>query len=188
MAIPNGPTTHPVPNIDADIYLDHSTIENGCVWVIPGHHLVGHVEVENFSEEALFEELGAAPVEMEPGDVSFHCISAPHGSAGNRTGDLRRTFYIHYLNAETQYQCYGQKDRIQKLKDRLGLFDARALAAVQKMIATRKELGYGGLDGRQFAPGRGRLRVHRRAEDAAPVLGHVDSLPCPRTKSGARKV
>ena len=112
-----------------------------------GHHLVGHVEVENYSEDALFDELGAVPVEMEPGDVSFHCISAPHGSAGNRTGDLRRTFYIHYLNAETQYQCYGQKDRIQKLEDRQGLFDARALAAVQKMIDTRKELGYGGLEG-----------------------------------------
>ncbi len=139
--------THAVPNIDADIYLDHSTIENGCVWVIPGHHLVGHVEVENYSEGALFDELGAVPVEMEPGDVSFHCISAPHGSAGNRTGDLRRTFYVHYLNAETQYQCYGQKDRIQKLEARLGLFDARALAAVQKMIDTRKELGYGGLEG-----------------------------------------
>ena len=26
-------------------------IENGCVWVIPGHHLVGHVEVENYSED-----------------------------------------------------------------------------------------------------------------------------------------
>ena len=51
------------------------------------------------------------------------------------------------MNAETQYQCYGQKDRIQRLKDRQGLFDARALAAVQKMIATRKGLGYGGLEG-----------------------------------------
>ena len=43
-----------IHNIDADIYLDSSTKENGCIWGIPGHHLVGHIEIENFSEEDLF--------------------------------------------------------------------------------------------------------------------------------------
>ena len=144
---PEWPDTHPIPNIDADIYLDHSTIENGCVWAIPGHHLVGHVEVENYSEEMLFDELGAVPIELGPGDVSFHCLSAPHGSAGNRTPDLRRTFYVHYMNREVQEQSYGHLGYVQQLEKERGLFDDRALAAAQKMIDTRKELGYDGLEG-----------------------------------------
>jgi len=142
---PEWPDTHPIPNIDADIYLDHSTVENGCVWAIPGHHLVGHVEVENYSEEMLFDELGAVPIELGPGDVSFHCLSAPHGSAGNPTSDLRRTFYVHYMNAEVQKECYGHLGYVQQLEKERGLFDARALAAAQKMIDARVDLGYGGL-------------------------------------------
>ena len=141
---PAWPDTHAIPNIDADIYLDHSTIANGCVWAIPGHHLVGHVQVENFTEHALFSDVGAVPIELGPGDVSFHCLSAPHGSAGNRTGDLRRTFYVHYMNAEVLDQCYRHLPYIQKLETERGLFDARATAAAQEMVAARESLGYGG--------------------------------------------
>ena len=108
---------------------------------------MGHVEVENYSEEMLFDELGAVPIELGPGDVSFHCLSAPHGSAGNRTGDLRRTFYVHYMNAEVQKECYGHLGYVQQLEKERGLFDARALAAAQKMIDARLNLGYGGLEG-----------------------------------------
>ncbi len=34
------PETYGIPNIDADIYLDRATVDNGCLWVIPGHDLV----------------------------------------------------------------------------------------------------------------------------------------------------
>lgn len=91
------PLTQSTPNFDTDIYLDHSTIENGCVWGISGHHLVGNVQIEGRSQEEMFEEHGAVPIEMEPGDVLFHCISAPHGSVGNPTDSIRRIFYIHYM-------------------------------------------------------------------------------------------
>ena len=77
-----GRTHNPIPNIDADIYLDHSTVDNGCVWAIPGYHLVGHVQFENFTDQELFTQMGAVPIELGPGDVSFHCLSA----------NLRRTF------------------------------------------------------------------------------------------------
>ena len=95
---PTWPNTHPIPNIDADIYLDHSTVDNGCVWAIPGHHLVDHVQFENFTDQELFTQMGAVPIELGPGDVSFHCLSAPHGSRGNQSASLRRTFYIHFMN------------------------------------------------------------------------------------------
>jgi phytanoyl-CoA hydroxylase len=138
--------THPIPNIDADIYLDHSTVENGCLWVIPGHHLVGHVEIDKFSEQELFEQHGAIPIEMAPGDVSFHCLSAPHGSIGNRTSTPRRTFYVHYSNEEVIDQCYRHLSYIQAREDAIGFFDDRAHSAVHDMLETREAMGYAGIE------------------------------------------
>src|SRR5438128_669467 len=39
---PDRESTYPVPNFTTDIYLDHSGPDNGCVYAIPAHHLVGH--------------------------------------------------------------------------------------------------------------------------------------------------
>lgn len=117
------------------------------MWAIPGHHLVGHVDVKNYSEEDLFSVKGAVPIELEPGDVSFHCLSAPHGSPGNRTPDLRRTFYVHYMNEEVLDQCYRHLSYIDDLEKERGLFDERARAAAHQMVEARQSLGYSGLDG-----------------------------------------
>lgn len=139
--------TYGMPNIDADIYLDASTIENGCLWVIPEHHLVGHVEVERYSEEKLFNNLGAIPIELEPGDVNFHCLSAPHGSTGNKTNDLRRTFYIHYMNEEIYKTLYAGINTAgyRRLESR-GLYTEKGIAFAHQMVEVRKELRLGGFD------------------------------------------
>ncbi len=133
----------PLGNFDTDIYLDHSTIANGCVWGIPGHHLVGHVEYERFTQEQLFRDCGAVPLEMAPGDVLFHSISAPHGSIGNRTATMRRIFYVHYLPQATFDEDYGPSTWA-KAKD-----PARPehVARVAGMLATRAALGFDGLAG-----------------------------------------
>ena len=133
----------PIPNFDTDIYLDRSDIANGCVWGIPGHHLVGHVDLENFTQEELFEQFGAVPMEMDPGDVLFHTISGPHGSIGNKTDTIRRIFYVNYLPQETydiEYAGYAwAKDK------NPGLAENRKTIAT--MVEVREQLGYGGLDG-----------------------------------------
>ncbi len=100
---------HPVPNFTTDIYLDRSTRDNGCVWAIPGHHLVGQVDLDR-DQDALFAHPDAVAIEMEPGDVLFHCLSTPHGSRMNRSGDLRRTFYVHYLAQEIFLDAYTGYD------------------------------------------------------------------------------
>jgi ectoine hydroxylase-related dioxygenase (phytanoyl-CoA dioxygenase family) len=132
--------TFEIPNFDVDIYLDESSLENGCVWGIPGHHLVGHVEVENFTQHQLFNDLGAVPMEMQPGDVLFHCISAPHGSIGNVTDSVRRIFYIHYTPREVYEQCYPQWHDI-KLA-----YAADRFALVRDMLAIRRNCGWDGID------------------------------------------
>lgn len=135
--------TYEVPNFDTDIYLDASTVDNGCVWAIPGHHLVGHVDVGKYSEAELFERFGAIPLEMEPGDVLFHSISAPHGSVGNVTHTMRRIFYVHYMPREVWDNSYpgwaGSKRG----------FGPDGAGLVERMLADRTMLGLPGLDGSQ---------------------------------------
>jgi phytanoyl-CoA hydroxylase len=92
--------TFEIPNFDCDIYLDGATQQNGCLYGLAGHHLVGHVELERFEERELFERADAIPLEMAPGDVLFHAISAPHGSMANESDELRGVLYIHYMVQE----------------------------------------------------------------------------------------
>jgi phytanoyl-CoA hydroxylase len=92
--------TFGIPNFDCDIYLDAATINNGCLYGLAGYHLVGHVELERFQEPELFDRVDATPLEMAPGDVLFHAISAPHGSKANDSNTLRRVFYVHYMARE----------------------------------------------------------------------------------------
>jgi ectoine hydroxylase-related dioxygenase (phytanoyl-CoA dioxygenase family) len=109
--------TFETPNFDVDIYLHPSTVENGCVYGIPGHHLVGHVDMKDKTEDELFDDYGAVPIEMQPGDVLFHCLSAPHGSRGNPTGDTRSIFYVHFASkdvAEDGYPGWGDYDHMVK--------------------------------------------------------------------------
>lgn len=98
---PNGrQATFGIPNFDCDIYLDAATEENGCLYGLAGHHLAGHVEVERFTDSELFEREDAVALEMAPGDVLFHAITAPHGSKANDSHTLRRVFYVHYMARE----------------------------------------------------------------------------------------
>src|SRR2546423_15058779 len=86
--------SYPVPNFTTDIYLDHSGPENGCVWALPGYHLVGHVDLSQRATEDLFEESSAIPIEMEAGDVLFHAISLPHGSRASASPRQGRIFHF----------------------------------------------------------------------------------------------
>jgi ectoine hydroxylase-related dioxygenase (phytanoyl-CoA dioxygenase family) len=98
---PDGLTeTFGIPNFDCDIYLDAATVENGCLYGLAGYHLAGHLELERLREQELFSRADAAPLEMAPGDVLFHAISAPHGSKANDSNTLRRVFYVHFMAQE----------------------------------------------------------------------------------------
>jgi ectoine hydroxylase-related dioxygenase (phytanoyl-CoA dioxygenase family) len=100
--------TFGVPNFDIDIYLDRATVDTGCLYAIAGHHLVGHVELERFTDDELFERDDAVPLELGPGDVLVHAITAPHGSRANVTDDLRRVVYVHYMAREVLEQLHGE--------------------------------------------------------------------------------
>jgi ectoine hydroxylase-related dioxygenase (phytanoyl-CoA dioxygenase family) len=141
------PETFGIPNFDCDIYLDAATLENGCLFGLAGYHLAGHVELERFQEEELFNRADAVPLEMAPGDVLFHSISAPHGSKANDSSTLRRVFYVHFMAQETMENLhpewvgtkrgFAERD-IQQAQDWL---NERVRAGLSGPETTKVELG-----------------------------------------------
>jgi phytanoyl-CoA hydroxylase len=106
------------PDFTLDIYLDASTVENGCVWGLPGSHRAGG---PTGPEDPMdFDVPGAVPLEAQPGDLLLHSTGVLHGSPRNTSGQMRRTFYLHFRNDS---------------EERLALADA---------VAARRALGLGG--------------------------------------------
>lgn len=87
--------------------LTDSTIENGCVWMLPGTHKFGIIEQSRWAayeqmslEGSLAEE---RPLELKMGDCSFHHGLILHSSRPNRTKQRRRGYATHYVSAKCRY-------------------------------------------------------------------------------------
>lgn len=126
--------TYAVPGFTTDIYLDHSGPDNGCVWAVDGHHLVGSVDLRPFGEEDLIKQGRATPIEMEAGDVLFHSLSTPHGSLPNTSDIQRRIFYIAYLADELREHAYPNWP--------LTGWGPAKRSQIEKMIARRRAFGW----------------------------------------------
>jgi hypothetical protein len=89
-------------------YLDDATLENGCLWVIPGSH--GRGCIPCFEDRGtlgrLYTDLEALdavePVALEArgGSVVFFHGDLVHGSRSNRTQQSRRALVLTYQPAE----------------------------------------------------------------------------------------
>lgn len=87
------------------VSLDQATLDNGCMWYIPGSH---HLPVRPHHAAgkgggalacAASEEEGVA-VELQPGDCVLHHGGTAHYSRGNSTGFRRRAFITNYRPKE----------------------------------------------------------------------------------------
>ncbi|MBS1566048.1 MAG: phytanoyl-CoA dioxygenase family protein [Bacteroidetes bacterium] len=81
--------------------LDPSTVDNGCMWFVPGSHLQS-LRPHRFAGKkggALMcdatESEGLA-VELKPGSCTFHHGRTLHYSRGNVTDSQRRAFIVNY--------------------------------------------------------------------------------------------
>lgn len=90
------------------IALDDATVDNGCLWVIPGSHQRGYLypqhEHENpefdFAPESYgFDESVEIPVEVKAGSVVFFNGYLLHRSRKNVSQGYRRVLVSHYMNA-----------------------------------------------------------------------------------------
>lgn len=80
-----------------DLYPDHSTVENSCVWVVPGSHLWGKEQGMDWvrrGREDFHSLKGMVPAEVAPGDVLLHHVKVLHGSTANQANSLRRVVYF----------------------------------------------------------------------------------------------
>jgi hypothetical protein len=90
------------------IALDDATVENGCLWVLPGSHqgclweMRPHDNSDEFDfapESYGFDDADEIPVEVKTGDVVFFDGYLLHRSWKNRSRKHRRVLVSHYMNA-----------------------------------------------------------------------------------------
>ncbi len=95
--------------VGAWVALDDATVDNGCLWVLPGSHRNGmlhptrdHGRPDEFdqSDEAYgFDDGDAIPVEVSAGAVVFFNGYLLHRSLRNRSDRTRMALVNHYMNA-----------------------------------------------------------------------------------------
>ena len=99
--------------------LDDVTLENGCLWVIPGSHLegikdhsqdwdVGDRIDKTIPEEAL-KRAQEVPITLRAGSCSFHHSVLLHRSGPNNTSTRRRGIATHYMSATSRW--VGEPDQ-----------------------------------------------------------------------------
>jgi ectoine hydroxylase-related dioxygenase (phytanoyl-CoA dioxygenase family) len=95
------------------IALDDATIENGCLWIIPGSHKPGILWDQEWHADSRFDcalesqnfpysEDEAIPVEVKAGAIVFFNGYTLHRSLPNRAkSGYRRALVNHYMSAES---------------------------------------------------------------------------------------
>lgn len=89
--------------------LDEATIENGCMWYLPGKHHVlhNHRQLWNSNDKKGFyfaiddlDEKTAVAAPVPPGGFSIHHCLMPHRSLKNKTSEPRRGLAMHFMDAK----------------------------------------------------------------------------------------
>ena len=89
--------------------MDDATIENGCLWVLPGSHRPGYLYPQRYHENPNeldfawesygFDDTGEVPVEVTTGTLVFFNGYLLHRSQKNRGDAYRRVLVNHYCNS-----------------------------------------------------------------------------------------
>lgn len=94
------------------IPIHDATIENGCLWFIPGSHQGGKLfpmehhgrdDYDNAPVAVGYEDEPEVPVEVEAGDVVFFDGHMLHRSGPNMTSGFRHALVMHWLDEDTPY-------------------------------------------------------------------------------------
>ena len=84
--------------------LDDATVDNGCMWVIPGAHtkLLTHEPISTGFHIPDIDESNTLPLEIKRGHCMLHHGLMPHRTLANKTSSHRRALAIHYMDAAAQ--------------------------------------------------------------------------------------
>lgn len=84
--------------------LDNSTVENGCMWYVPGSHqlpLRKHTQTGNKGALSCHcSEAEGRAVELKAGSCTFHHGRTLHYARGNNTSTNRRAFIVNFRPAK----------------------------------------------------------------------------------------
>ncbi|MDB4581608.1 phytanoyl-CoA dioxygenase family protein [Draconibacterium sp.] len=84
--------------ISAWMPLDKATLDNGCMWYVPGSHKLSMRKHESTAKNGALvceaTENEAIYVELEPGSVVLHHGATVHYSRGNTTNSQRRAMIV----------------------------------------------------------------------------------------------
>ncbi|MGK6350094.1 phytanoyl-CoA dioxygenase family protein [Parapedobacter sp. DT-150] len=117
--------------VGAWIAIDDATIDNGCLWIIPGSNQPSYIRprVDNHNPEYADVDTvdvsgygpdDSIPVEVKSGSVVFFNGYTLHSSLKNRTTDCFRTALVnHYMRAESMlpWDQDGKLERTEDLRD-----------------------------------------------------------------------
>lgn len=114
---PYWPIIQPADLISAWVALDDATVENGCMWMVPGSHKWGPhkggtigTDPNNFDPLPDLSSLPAdikierIPCEVKKGEVMFHHCLTWHGSPWNNSERGRPAIAVHYMPGYTRYE------------------------------------------------------------------------------------
>jgi phytanoyl-CoA hydroxylase len=105
--------TEPIDIAGLWFALEDATIENGCLWVVPGGHRQGlksrwrrsphgNMEFDVFDKEPWPEDK-LLPLEVSKGSLILLHGLLPHRSFENRSPRSRHAYTLHLINAEAKY-------------------------------------------------------------------------------------
>ena len=129
------------------IAMDDATVENGCLWIIPGSHKHGILWPQHEHDDRRFDCTGEAfdfpysdddsiPVEVKAGSIVFFNGYLLHRSLPNRaTSGYRRVLVNHYMSAESLLPW-----KLPKQGEHMGIADHRDIV----LVAGRDPYGYKG--------------------------------------------
>jgi phytanoyl-CoA hydroxylase len=92
--------------------LEDATLENGCLWAIPGGHRLGlksrwvrSAEGMNFEvlDSSPWPEKQLVPLEVRKGSLIVLNGLLPHKSLANRSSRSRHAYSLHIINAQSRY-------------------------------------------------------------------------------------
>jgi hypothetical protein len=105
----------PLANCTVWVALEESTVENGCLRVIPRSH-AGKLLHEHLHEDrtdltlnqrlaaGTFDEASAVDLELQPGEMSLHDVYMIHGANANRSTKRRTGVALRYMPSTSVFE------------------------------------------------------------------------------------
>jgi phytanoyl-CoA hydroxylase len=106
--------TEPLSVVGLWFALEDATLENGCLWALPGGHLgplrerwrrKGDALAMERLDDTPWAEEGAVPLEVPKGTLVVLHGKLPHGSGPNRSARSRHAYTLHLIDGACHYSA-----------------------------------------------------------------------------------